>query len=77
MDCQYKNIFGEERQGLHAYRLPGDFAAVDVLLTIILAMLLASNSKQFIFILILLIILSIYLHWLFCVPTTTNKILNI
>ena len=72
MLCKYKNIFGEENKGIHSYRL-FNVAVVDVIATIILALLI--SRKHFIKILILLFILGIILHRLFCVRTTLDKLL--
>ena len=72
MLCKYKNIFGEENKGIHSYRL-FNVAIVDVIATIILALLI--SRKHFIKILILLFILGIILHRLFCVRTTLDKLL--
>lgn len=38
--CQYRHIFGKEKEGLHSYRFM-DIAIVDVLLTFIGALLIA------------------------------------
>jgi hypothetical protein len=72
MLCAYKNIFGEENKGIHSYRL-FNVAIVDVIGTIIIALLI--SRKHFIKILILLFILGIILHRLFCVRTTVDKLL--
>jgi hypothetical protein len=72
MLCKYKNIFGEENKGIHSYRL-FNVAIVDVIGTIIIALLI--SRKHFLKILILLFILGIILHRLFCVRTTIDKLL--
>jgi hypothetical protein len=72
MLCNYKNIFGEENKGVHSYRL-FNVAVVDVIATIILALLI--SRKHFIKILILLFILGIISHRLFCVRSTVDKLL--
>ena len=73
--CAYKDALGKPRQGIHSYRLFG-VAIVDVILTILGAMLIAYFSKyDFYKILIALFILGIILHRLFCVRTTVDKLL--
>ena len=71
--CKYKNIFGEPNKGLHAYRI-FDIAIIDVLATILVAMILAYYTKySFVGILILLFLLGIVMHRVFCVKTTIDK----
>jgi hypothetical protein len=72
MLCKYKNVLGEVNQGIHSYRV-FNIAIVDVIGTIIIAFLI--SRKHFIKILILLFILGIILHRLFCVRTTVDKLL--
>ena len=76
MLCRYKNIFGEPNTGAHKYRL-FDMAIVDVILTIVLAFAIHSYTPKykFLHILIILFILGIALHRLFCVRTTIDKLL--
>ena len=68
--CRYKDIFGEPNTGLHSYRI-GGMAAVDLAFTFAGAVLIGNwMEKNIIAVFIFLIILSIAMHWLFCVPTT-------
>ena len=68
-----KEIFGKEGEGVHSYRI-FNIAIVDVIATIIGAYLLSIFFKiNFWIILIILFILGIILHRLFCVNTTINK----
>lgn len=72
--CQYSDIFGAPNTGLHQYRFLG-IALVDTGLTIIFAYLIARYLKySFFFVLFLLIILSLFLHRMFCVKTTLTKL---
>ena len=76
MLCQYKNIIGKVGQGVHSYRI-FNIAIVDVLLTIIGAYIIHlffPNINYFV-ILILLFLLGIILHRIFCVRTTIDKYL--
>ncbi len=78
--CQYKDILGVPNQGFHKTRLFG-FARNDVLGTFAIAFLIAiifyrkTLLKSFIIISIILFILAILLHRLFCVNTTLNKMI--
>ena len=76
MLCKYKNVLGKVNTGLHSYRIL-DIAVVDVILTILLAYVvkLIFPNKKFILILVLLFLLGIILHRLFCVRTTIDKLL--
>lgn len=68
--CQYKNIFGKPREGVHSLRI-FDLALVDLVLTIIASYFLKDVFKQTFFkTFICLMILGTCLHFLFCVETT-------
>ncbi len=69
--CQYKNIFGKE--GVHSYRFL-NIAIVDTLLTFILSLVISYYFKiNLLFVFVLLVILSIIIHRIFCVNTTLTK----
>tara|TARA_Y100000385_G_scaffold166132_1_gene172180 strand:- start:328 stop:564 length:237 start_codon:yes stop_codon:yes gene_type:complete len=71
--CQYRHIFGKEKEGLHSYRFM-NIAIVDVLLTFIGALLIAYYFKlNIILVFIFLIILGTLIHYIFCVETTITK----
>ena len=73
--CKYKNILGVPGQGPHSYRI-FNIAIVDVILTIILAYIISYIYKiSFVKTSIILFILGILLHRLFCVRTTIDKLL--
>ena len=73
--CKYKNILGVPGQGPHSYRI-FNIAIVDVILTIILAYIISYLFKiSFVKTSIILFILGILLHRLFCVRTTIDKLL--
>jgi len=75
--CQYKNIFGEPRKGVHSIRL-FDFAIVDIILTIFVALFIAYIFKtSFLFTLLFLFIVGELLHILFCVETKFVNMLGI
>ena len=75
MLCKYKDILGKVDEGVHAYRI-FNIAIVDVLLTILAAFLISYFlSFNFWITLIILFLLGILLHRLFCVKTTIDKIL--
>ena len=73
--CPYTNLFGKPSEGAHKYRL-FDIAIVDVVSTIGGAYLISKYTKQdFKQVLVILILLGIILHRLFCVKTTIDKLL--
>lgn len=83
MFCKYKDIFGIPEKGLHKYRV-GGLAAVDIILTILAGIVIHHYTKtkiSLINILIILFIIGIIFHWLFCVDTALNrtiyKLLNV
>lgn len=75
MFCEYKDIFGKVGEGVHSYRI-FNIAIVDVLATIIMAYLLkifVFPKRSFLKLTIILFLLGIILHRLFCVKTTIDK----
>jgi hypothetical protein len=74
--CKYKNILGKVNQGIHSIRIY-NIAIMDVLFTIfgayIIKMILPNYN--FLTILLMLFLLGIFLHRLFCVKTTIDKFL--
>ena len=74
--CKYKNIFGKVGEGIHSYRI-FNIAVADVLLTILGAFIiyLFLPKYNFFVILFLLFGLGIFLHHIFCVRTTIDKLL--
>ena len=75
MFCEYKDIFGKVGEGVHSYRV-FNIAIVDVIATIIVAYLLkifVFPKRSFLKLTIILFLLGIILHRLFCVKTTVDK----
>jgi fatty acid desaturase len=73
--CKYKNVFGEPGTGAHKYRFWG-IAIVDALLTILVAYIFAYFTKWPIWISLGgFFLLGIFVHRLFCVRTTVDKLL--
>lgn len=73
--CQYKDIFGKPNEGLHKYRV-FDIAIVDVVSTVAVAYGLSRYFKEdFKAILLILILMGIISHRLFCVRSTVDKLL--
>lgn len=73
--CKYKNIFGEPGTGAHSYRFIG-VAIVDVLLTIVIAVIFAYFTKLPIWLSLGgFFLLGIFAHRLFCVRTTVDKLI--
>lgn len=76
MLSQYKDVFGKVGTGLHSYRV-GNIAIVDVVFTVIMALILHAFFPKYsvLSILIGLFILGIIMHRLFGVRTTIDKLL--
>ena len=73
--CQYKDIFGKVGEGVHSLRFMS-LAIVDVLVTILGSYLLSLIFRwNFWITLIVIFILGIILHRLFCVRTTLDKLI--
>lgn len=73
--CKYRNALGEPGKGIHSYRLFG-VAIADVLMTIVGAYMISYVLKTpFWYTLIAFFLLGIFLHHLFCVRTTIDKLL--
>jgi hypothetical protein len=79
--CKYKNIFGEINTGVHSIRI-FNIAIVDVISTILLGIILQYCLEKFLkitiniyLVVLVLFLLGIILHRLFCVRTTIDKLL--
>ena len=73
--CPYKYLFGKPNESVHKYRIL-DVAIVDLSMTIAASYLIARYyNKDFKIILVILILLGIISHRLFCVRTTVDKLL--
>lgn len=73
--CKYKDILGKPNQGIHSYRLFG-VAIADVTMTIVAAFIFSKIFHyNFWYTLIILFLLGIFLHHIFCVRTTIDKLL--
>lgn len=75
--CQYKDIFGEVGEGVHAYRL-FDIAVVDAAAVLIAAYIISQSSmseKKYWKTAGILFLVGILAHRLFCVRTTVDKFL--
>jgi hypothetical protein len=71
--CRYKDILGKPKEGIHKYRI-FNIAIVDVIMTLIGAYIIAYfTNYSFLTVSIILFLLGIFLHRLFCVRTTVDK----
>jgi hypothetical protein len=71
--CKYKDIFGKSGEGVHSYRI-ANVAVVDVGVTVLGAFLISKLFKwNFLKTLLVLFILGIVAHKVFCVKTTVNN----
>lgn len=74
--CDYKNIFGVPGTGVHKWRFM-DVALFDYVGTIVLAIIFSKLTKlPLVLSTILMFVLGIALHAIFCVPTSTVKYLG-
>jgi len=70
--CQYQFALGKPNEGIHATRFLG-LAAFDLLGLIFLIFIISySFNTQILPTTLVLSILTIFVHWLFCVPTALN-----
>lgn len=75
MLCKYKDALGKPKTGIHSYRI-FNIAIADVIMTIIAALIISYFFKfNFWITLIVLFLLGILLHRIFCVRTTVDKML--
>lgn len=73
--CPYRHVFGKEREGVHSIRV-FDIAVVDLGLTVIAAVILARFLKLHVLVVfVVLMIVAVVAHRLFCVNTTVNRFL--
>jgi hypothetical protein len=73
--CKYRNMLGVPGKGVHSYRI-FNIAIVDVILTLIVAYIISYIfKKSFFWVSIILFVLGIILHRIFCVRTTVDKLL--
>ena len=73
--CQYANIFGEPGKGAHKYRI-FNIAIIDLALTLIVCFYISTKTSLNIGVIILTaLILSIFIHKLFCVKSTLTNYL--
>ena len=73
--CKYKSVFGEPGKGPHSYRI-FNIAIIDVLFTVLFAWLISLVSNlSFTYTLIILFLLGIIMHRMFCVRTTIDKLI--
>lgn len=73
--CNLQNMFGPPGTGIHSIRL-FDVAIIDVIMTLIFAIIFAKITKlNIVMVIIILFLLSIVMHRIFCVRTTVDKML--
>lgn len=76
MLCKYRHVFGKEGEGVHSVRFM-NIAVIDVLGTVLggalIAWLAGWGWRGFLLVTVLLFVIAILMHRLFCVNTTVNK----
>jgi hypothetical protein len=74
--CQYADVFGRPGEGAHESRIFGTVATVDTALTLVCAVLIARwQDWPLLPTMILLLVLSLLAHRLFCVDTYLTRTL--
>lgn len=77
MFCEYRDIFGKAGEGFHKTRIL-DTAAGDYFGTILLAIIFSYFTKvPLVLSTILMFILGLWAHYVFCVPTVAVKWLGL
>lgn len=77
MFCKYRDVFGEPNKGVHSYRVAG-LAIVDVIGMLLINWLISyMYDLDFFFVLVWVILATILIHYLFCVPTAFNRALGL
>ena len=77
MECRYANIFGAPGTGVHAYKVLG-ISIVDVVGTVGVAYALANYTRfSFNKCLLFLLLVSVPIHYAFCVQTQGLKYLGL
>lgn len=76
MLCKYSEIFGKVAEGVHSYRI-FNIAIVDVIMTVIGAFVLHFLYPRYsvLSFAIVLFLLGVILHRIFCVRTTIDRLL--
>ncbi len=76
--CQYKDIFGKPNEGVHSYKLL-DIAIIDMGLTLLGSYLIhkyyLNKYLSLSELTLIILIIGIFMHKMFCVRTTLNKII--
>lgn len=71
--CKHKEMFGKPNKGIHSYRVL-DIAVVDVVGTLAISLLLSKSLRiSLFFCFIVLVVIGIISHELFCVDTALNR----
>lgn len=73
--CKYRHIFGKEGEGVHSLRI-FNIAIVDLALTFVAAYIIGFYTKWSILLtFVVLMVLSVFVHKLFCVESTLTKMI--
>jgi hypothetical protein len=75
--CQYRNIFGKPNEGIHKTRFMG-IAAMDLIGMILIIVFISYYWQTgLVSTTIIVSIITIIIHYLFCVPTAFNKFIGL
>jgi hypothetical protein len=76
--CKFRDILGKPNEGFHYIRI-GPFAFLDVLGTLIVSYFINKiyfTTRSYLEVLCVIFILGQFLHWLFCVDTSFQRIIK-
>lgn len=74
--CQYKNALGIPGEGFHKH--VAGIAIGDVIGTVAIAAGISAWTKYpFWIVFVCILLLAMFLHWIFCVPTAVNSLVGL
>ena len=75
MLCKYRDVLGKPNEGIHSIRV-FDIAIMDLAFTVLAAAVITLLFKwPFLPVLAVVLVIGIFMHRLFCVNTTVNKMI--
>lgn len=74
--CEYSGILGKPGVGFHTHY--AGVAVFDLIGTVAIAAIISKATNwSFIIVFVVLMLIAVILHWLFCVPTVLNTTLGL
>ena len=75
--CQYSEMLGVPGEGFHQAADGESAGEYRSFIALLLSMGSKNFGKKFAVSFVVLMIIAIFLHWLFCVPTALNKMIGL